>query len=738
MPGVRIAPSVRIFVCAIACVSAMWSLGVAPARAQDTAAVDVPADASAEQLFNDAMHYFRIGRFEYGQAFLQAYLDSSPQPLDVLVLSEEDPQAVRLLTDLLKHTDIGPAAEQTLDLIEQGWQLRRQDPSRIRDQITRLGEGPRARYHAEARLSESGQYAVPYLVDVLRDPAHSTLHPVVLDSLAQIGRDALPPLLAATSTDDAATLRMLADVLGRIGYPQALPYLKLMHEQSADAPQVRSEVERAIAAIGTNSLNMNPRSSSAELFLALGRAYYEYTPSLQADPRLDQANIWYWQNDGLLYVQVPHDIYNDVMAMRCCRRSLDINSDNEAAIALWLAANFRREHHLATGETDATRPDNFPPAEYFAHTAGPRYAQMVLMRGLEDNEPVVALGAIEALQATAGQANLLATTDGTDNLVEAMTFPSQPIRTQAALTLAWAIPDRPYAGSPNVVPILTEAVAQAGRRAAVVIDPDMTNRNRLAAALRNQDFEVDSFESLNSGRSRIEAILPRLELITIASDVRAPDLSSALGQIANDLPTGRLPVVVLTKGQDRAAVQELLTLYPDLTQVPATVDPADLMQVFIDASRRLGRVVLTDEQAHMTAIDATRALKHLAVHGREYHDMAQAQDVLIEALAGDDTELVLAAGDTLAQIPTGQAQAALAAMALDDAVSADVREAMYNNLAASARKLGNMLPEDVADQLVQAAIHEDDMQLRTSASQAAGAANLTADRVQKIITQHNR
>src|SRR5690606_13838113 len=140
-------------------------------------------------------------------------------------------------------------------------------------------------------------------------------------------------------------------------------------------------------------------------FFALARAYYDNTPSLAADATLDTANVWYYR-DGLLEpVEAPTVIFNEIMAMRASEEALRLDPDLKPALALWIAANFKREAELPADAVDYTRPPDYPSALYFAQSAGAEYCQLALGRAIDDGDAAVALGCIEALHATAGAAS---------------------------------------------------------------------------------------------------------------------------------------------------------------------------------------------------------------------------------------------------------------------------------------------------------------------------------------------
>jgi len=277
--------------------------------------------------------------------------------------------------------------------------------------------------------------------------------------------------------------------------------------------------------------------------------------------------------------------------------ALRLRSDHADAIALWLAADIRRESRLGldiesgdpeqAGETDPTRPDVFPRALYFTQTAGPRYAHLVLERAVKDNDTDVALGAIEALRITAGEASLIGTEDYKQPLVQALHFPDLVVRMRAALTLGAALPKTPFAGSQNVVPVLASALAQTGREQGVVVDSDQANLNRVAGVLRAGDRDAIADVSFYRAMERARAEFQTLSGVFVSSDMAEPVLHEAISRLRGEFIYSKVPVVILVKPQTfmnesgRSVVplarfykvrpERLLVVYDDLDLVSGAV-----------------------------------------------------------------------------------------------------------------------------------------------------------------------
>ena len=107
------------------------------------------------------------------------------------------------------------------------------------------------------------------------------------------------------------------------------------------------------------------------------------TSAITADPRNPVGYMWYWTDDkGLVKIDVPAPIFNELMAMRACEYSLKLGGSQGDALSLWLASNYKREVELPQGQVDPTRAPGQPDAHYYGVSAGAQYLNAALARTL--------------------------------------------------------------------------------------------------------------------------------------------------------------------------------------------------------------------------------------------------------------------------------------------------------------------------------------------------------------------
>lgn len=689
-------------------------------------------DAGREQMneADDGWYFASVGQFNVAAANFNALIASKPDPIALLEFADRVPRRQQILVTLAGDPVMGEAVKGILNLLDSGETALKADPMRIKEHISRLSGPPRMVANAVARLKESGEYAVPFMIEALGDSTRHDLAEPILRALPQLDRAALNPLVMALRTTDRGVQIYVIQTLGRIPYWQSVPYLQALKEGEA-APEVQAAIDGAFRDLASRGVDVPRGESASTWFLRLGESYYDDQASLSADARLDTANVWYWKNQECQNVPVPTAIFNEVMAMRCCEEALRLDANLKPALALWLAANFRREAQLPDGGSDATRPDNYPSAVYFALSAGPEYCLAALARALDDGDPAVALGSIEALRKTAGPASINGPVGDRFPLADALSFGNRMVRIRAALALGASLP-RDFASSQNLMPVLAEAVASyAGSKNALVVDPSTDSANVTAAALRANGYTVAVASELLAGLQQVRTDVPNLDVILLASDL--PNLDAGIAQIRHEPRFGAIPVLVVAKDGSREQAAAAAAADHHIGVTLAGGDAAALDTAVTTLAKAVGALPLTPEAGANLSMEACTVLNKLATADSPLFAAAVVEPALQAAIASKDAALREAAAAVLAQIATPTAQAALAKPALDAGEAEGIRVAMFGALAESSKRNGNLLADTDVKALTGLAENEANMNIRTAASQALGALNLPGNPASVIV-----
>lgn len=716
-----------------------------PTKLAAPSASDIASDATVEELFKDFLHYARLGQFVMADSYAKALLvHPELKAVTVMELAHKDAEAIATLLIIIKNSTISESAQRVLELIDKGEFERRQDAGRITANITKLGGDPQQEATATKHLIESGEYAVPQLVKTLIQQSKAPIRTRIVTALPKLGKAAVNPLVISLSVESNDVRQDLIYALGEIGYPQAIPYLLKVQSDAKAFPETKTAAKTAISRIESLVGRAFP-GSTQEMFQDLAERYYREDETLRADPRLETANVWYWDasEPGLKAVVVPRKIFGPVMAMRCSEEAVMIQNDYADAMGLWLASNIRRESRLGlnvemgeveeASETDATRPTIFPRALYFTQAAGPLYAHRVLQRAVADRDSAVALGAIAALRETAGASSLVGPEDFKQALSQCLRFPDLMVRIKAALALGSALPRETFGDVQFVVPVLAEALSQSGKQQVLIVDADQGNANRVMAILRAGGREVIAETGFDRAMQKARAEFQVVSAVFLSTDLREPDVTSALGQLRAEFAFAKTPVVLLAKQGQSVLAGQLSAGDAIVETVESAAEDAAMEAALERVRGRSGQMPLDGDVAKGLALQAAETLRLIATDGRTVLDASAATSALIAALSSADEKLQTTVASVLALSSSPAAQRAIAHVALDEKAAKSLRREAFASLASSAKMYGNQLETAQITRLVVIAKGDPDLAIRTSATKALGAVNLKDFNASEIL-----
>lgn len=670
--------------------------------AADTGAPAAPVaapvvDVAADMLFVDFIHYIRIARFDLASSNGKAWLAKSLTPEQVLSVVEQGAYkpidiAHTLEVALKAGGDIGAVAKDVELRIERARLDLARNPQRIRDNIERLAQGLRARRNATQRLQEAGQYAAPYLLASLLDGDDRPLHPYVTQAMISVGREVVQPVCESLSQVPPITQQQIARVLAEIGYPLAIPYLKAVLETGEPDPGTRNVLEQAVARLSQEA-GIPVDRGGGELFYLLAEDYYAHRRSLILHPSDPTNLMWVYQRGtGLVRLEIPTAIYHDVMAMRAARRALELDNDMSAALSLWVSANFRRENNLPAGTTDPSYSAQMRSPSYYATMAGPAHLQPVLQRALNDGDAEVALDAIAALRATAGDVSLLARDAENQPLALGLNFSDRRVRFESAFAIAEARPTSDFPNAQRVVPVLTEAIRQSGDLFALVIAEDLETASAVADHVRQAgSFEILLGTSIESAAA-IVADAPGVDLVVVHGT--EPQVEQIHAGARRSVKLQVAPIVVLAGPGEIISLTRRFEPDRGVLVVKQSETGESVVAGVQQMMRDLAGDQLSEGNALAYALHAMALLREMAIGlSSDVFHIEDGQAALLEALNDDREAVLLSAASVVAQLDSEQAQQALAEVTLFQEHSESVQVALLGSLAESSRRFGPRVTE---------------------------------------------
>lgn len=140
------------------------------------------------------------------------------------------------------------------------------------------------------------------------------------------------------------------------------------------------------------------------------------------------------------------------------------------------------------------------------------------------------------------------------------------------------------------------------------------------------------------------------------------------------------------------------------------------------------------DNADEYALRAANAMLKLAMERNRVIDLSGARDALMEATTDKRDEIKMLSAKVLAHLSSADAQKSIAAMALNESNSMDIRLSAFESLTTSAKINGNMLDDAYIGAIYSlVGSKEIDATLRGGAASAYGALNLPSQKVKNLI-----
>jgi hypothetical protein len=488
------------------------------AAAPASAPAGTLAPADLRKTAEDFWHFGKVARYDLATRAGQQILASGDDPQTVLVAfeavaAERNDDLDTWFTRWQDLPQMRDVATKLATVLRDGYRARRSDPAAIKANIELLIKSQRAYDLGVDRLRDSGELAVPFMIDYLRDPTRTQYHGPVRRALTAMGRSAVAPLCAVTTAKDENLLTVTCVVLGEIGYDAAAPYLARLADSSDVTITVKNAAASALSQIGMDTSDRK----AADLFYDLGDKFYY-----------------------------------------CAEFALKLGPSRGDALSLWLAANYQREINLK-GATDPTRYPDQPSAQYYGVSSGVQYLQAALGRALHDKNTPLALKLITSLQGIIGEKNGITTQ--ANPLSNALTYGDRLVRFEAACAMAMGLPTTHFDGDSRVVPILVAAFAQTGQPGVVLLLPKQDDLNSLTEGLKKQNMLVAGGTTADAAIAAAVA-LPSVDVSIISADLSTGEVEKFLSLSTRDQKLTGASHVIIT--QTAASPYEQRKLYDPL------------------------------------------------------------------------------------------------------------------------------------------------------------------------------
>ena len=569
--------------------------------------------------------------------------------------------------------------------LESGRQQLARKIDRIEEAVRMLVGPMRGQAIARDRLMAAGEYAVPALLRQVAEGREPALEAASARMLVELRRQAALPLAMAVRSLDPSAQRKACGILGQLGYPVSIPFLLDVAQAKGVTPDVSEAALAAVAALGGTDEPAHAAYARAALtFLAAD-------PSLAAFPSDPVQNAWRWTDSGgLASDRVSTAVYYDVMAMLLARRALELDPNDDRALAAFVAADLRREAKMAEGVVDPLFAGQGRSALFFATASGPSTMQAVLQIGMDLSDTGLVRSALAALRETSGSAALVG--DGSTSVVKALDYPDRRVQFEAAFTLASVSPVSAFSGSEQVVPLLAQAVRGGGQTYAGIVSRGTEDAQRIAGSLRSMGLMPLTAAADAGEFGAIAARNAGCDLVVIAGN--AAQVRMQLEAVRGQRLGAAIPVVVVAQPADKGSLDALaadgrtVVLGADISDDAFRAGIDQLMQKAFGS--RLGAA---DSSRYVN--DGVDALRRIGLASGGVYRLADAEAGLVDALRTQEAAVKVAVAELLAMIDSTRAQRAVIDAAL--AAEGDEQAMLLAPVAQGARRFGSRATSAQAD-----------------------------------------
>ena len=645
------------------------------AAPEASAAVSSADTAALKKHVDDFIHYILVGKVDLAQAAGEAVLAGSTSDSDLATLVDDNDLADRLSKAISRSRAMGGVSDLATkieDRVEDGRKSLARNPQRIAESITMLSKTLREQRIAEERLQAAGEYAVPQLLAVIVDGTDAKAELAATRNLVALNRLSVLPLSMSLTNLHGDAQRKVVGILAEIGYPTALPFIVEILARDSSTPDVKAACQTAFA-----QLNGRTDDVSAQ-FAALARKFLNREDSLVPYAADATNNLWSFDSSsggfaGLSATTVATSVFCDAMAMSLARRSLAADATNTGALAIYVAADLRRENTLGSDE----KVGRYSP-QFFATAAGPSVCAEVLSIAIDARDSALVRDAISVLRQTASGA-ALTMPNGRAPMLEALSYADRRVRLDAALAIAHSAPTQSFASDFSVVPTLASAISDSGVNRAAVLGGTMDDRQMIGQQLQSAGFlsvaGADTFDTMEvdvvrGSLDEIKASVERVRAsgLTSASPVLA--ISNALEELAvRRAFEGNNTVIVWTEGSTADSFRSAATT----------------------AMSNASGSVMDEAEGAEYALEAAGALRAIAFSGTKIFSINDAEAALLRGLASKQGGLRMEIAAVLAISASADAQRALIDAALTS--SGEEQIGLCDLAAAAARKTGSKADE---------------------------------------------
>jgi len=729
----------------------LWRLGLcvtlgfvlllaAPVRANAQEGPQTPQEVVA--LFEKGIRLYNEEAYEEAVQAFEQVLASRPSSQVALQMRDRAELGLFAKMSASQDKNLAATARKILGLLNEAARQQKRQVRAAQELITGF-QSPKLETYLDARakLLGHGPYAIPYLLQFMtgQGARNQMIAARTLSTIAQMGRAAVPPLVAALSTDDDVLRIRVAATLAQIGDRRALPGLLALYQDPAATDAVKQAVSDAISSItGQEADSFGP---AVQQYADLIGAYLAENAAEVGYAFGDWQEIWRWDasadelSDRLTYVLVPCYLYYQCRAEELALDALSLNPAGEDLRSLLLTALSNQlalarvyAEHAATEELRADARERLEKLEADVPLVAHLYGSSVVGGALKRSLGLGGGTASHFLIKMVGQKVGVVGTPAGEALVAALDSRARQVRYRAAVEIVKASPNGELGDPKVVMQVLSAALKQAATDTVLVAFTDLQMRNKLTALLEELGLNTVSCDADAGSINVALSVQPSVDVVLLQGNVEAAVLAATVEKLTTDARTRAVPLYVVIDPRRQAPE---VGDYAGITRI---LNPDELV------AARLGSLLEEDLEAQRLAVPEDRAdVVLLAAQALQKVDpsttaypLQMTEAGLIAALRGYGEEVSMAATMDLAAFGSAAAIPTLAKVASAEQSSTRLKAAACRAIAAVAARSGVELSGEVVSML-KGALESEDQHLREAAAEALSVAGLKVNDLLALV-----
>ena len=678
------------------CLGAVAIIGFAlglTALAAEVATPSLPVKAK-EVLdhFNAGLDYYEMAEYDNADAEFAAMMNLEPDNEVALIMRERI--GIDKLVRLMKDKRFHDTAYQILMMAQEKAEALRTDPKRVQELVDNLKSTDRMkRWSAIRQLSACGDYAVPYLIKWASSPEPSVIKTVRVPAhiaVRNMGQNAILPLIEALNSDELSVKSEVFRLMKESGDIRAAPALQAAVQDDSLSEDIRTEAKEALDAIARRAFIDEPFPPADQLYYKVAERYYSADPKLVDYVPGLRRTIWDWKEtdsesyaDKIVPKVVPQYIYNELMAEKLIYRGLALTETPDAFLGLLVANNYQQwleSRAIAEGyppyatlagrevsEEDrkeaSERAKKLEKVRLINRILGERSLYLALGRALKDQDPILALSILQSLRETATGSKL----DVAYALGEALTDNVKEVRYAATEVMLHIAPHGQLGYTDELAQMAANALSERSRPTALVISPNIQTHNSYARMLKELNWIPDYASEAMAGLHRAKSPAPPLSLVVVDDAIKEMSAAQVIANLRKDARSKHLPLALLSEAAPPEEVQQAI-----VSALPKTPDKDTLQKLLkkVEAMPSVSFGEAADAQAAMLKI--VRAISEIDPAVTVY-DLKSLAPLLVKLLAGQPTEVQMAALKALDKLGDASMYEAVAKMFADSKLSKELR-----------------------------------------------------------------